>query len=86
MRRIMLSLPEELVREAMHLAQHTGRTLTQLVQDGLRTELRQSAVSSGAYSPLQTFRGEGMRAGIDLSDSDALEDAMGGDGCVITPE
>lgn len=76
--RTTVRLPDELMRAAKRRAEETGRTLTQLLEDALRTELRQTARARRVAEPLPTYRGNGVRPGVDLADSSALEDLMSG--------
>ena len=76
--RTTVRLPDELMRAAKRRAQQTGRTLTQLLEDCLRAELRQSAGARRVSEPLPTYNGKGLNPGVDLSDSSALEDLMSG--------
>jgi hypothetical protein len=78
MQRTTVRLPDELLRAAKRRAQQTGRTLTQLLEDSLRAELQRVPAAALVRDPLPTYRGEGVRPGVDLRDSSALEDAMGG--------
>lgn len=77
MQRTTLRLPEELMRAAKRRAQQTGRTLTLLLEDCLRAQLRHPVRPSRVSEPLPTYGGQGLRPGVDLSDSSALEDVMG---------
>lgn len=77
MQRTTVRLPDELMRAAKRRAQLTGRTLTQLIEDCLRAELRHPMRPSRVSEPLPTYRGIGLRPGVDLSDSSTLEDVMG---------
>jgi len=76
--RTTVRLPDELMRAAKRRAQETGRSLTQLLEDALRAELRQSTRARRVAEPLPTYRGKGMQPGVDLSDSSAVEDLMSG--------
>lgn len=76
--RTTVRLPDELMRAAKRRAQQTGRTLTQLLEDSLRAELRQPVRSARVSEPLPTYRGQGLRPGVDLADGSALEDVMHG--------
>lgn len=76
--RTTVRLPDELMRAAKRRAHETGRSLTQLLEDALRAELRQSARPRRVAEPLPTYRGKGLHPGVDLSDSSALEDLMSG--------
>ena len=76
--RTTVRLPDELMRAAKRRAQETGRSLTQLLEDALRAELRQSTRPRRVAEPLPTYRGKGLQPGVDLSDSSAVEDLMSG--------
>lgn len=76
--RTTVRLPDELMRAAKRRAQQTGRTLTQLLEDCLRNELRQPTRASRVSEPLPTYGGQGLRPGVDLTDSSALDDLMDG--------
>jgi hypothetical protein len=76
--RTTVRLPDALMRAAKRHAQQTGRTLTQLLADALRAELRQEREPARLAEPLPTYRGTGVRPGVDLSDSNALQDVMDG--------
>ena len=78
MQRTTVRLPDELLRAAKRRAQQTGRTLTQLLEDCLRAEVRQPTKAARVMEPLPTYHGGTLRPGVDLSDSSALEDLMGG--------
>lgn len=76
--RTTVRLPDALMRAAKRRAQQTGRTLTQLLEDCLRAELRQPARVARVSEPLPTYAGQGLRPGVDLADSSALDDLMDG--------
>lgn len=76
--RTTVRLPDELLRAAKRRAQATGRSLTQLLEDVLRSELRQPVRKQPAVAPLPTYAGKGLQPGADLSDASALEDLMSG--------
>lgn len=73
MRRTTVRLDDDLLREAKSLAARRGRTLTSLIEDGLREHLSRA----GAPAPVEpvvlpTFRGGGgLRPGVDLDDNAA---------------
>ena len=73
--RTTVRLPDDLMRSAKRRAQQTGRTLTQLLEDCLRAELRQPTARRVA-EPLPVYSGQGLQPGVDLTDSSALEDVM----------
>ena len=76
--RTTVRLPDELLRAAKRRAHDTGRTLTQLLEDAVRAELRQSPRARRVAEPLPTYGGKGLQPGVDLSDSSALDDLMSG--------
>lgn len=74
-----MRLDDDLLREAKEAAARTGRTLTQVIEDALRQFLahaRRPRRREGASVP--TFRGSGLRAGVDLDDTAALLEVMEG--------
>ena len=76
--RTTVRLPEELLDAAKALASATGRSFTDLLADSLRYELQRSVAPARVHEPLPTYRGQGLQAGVDLSDAGALEDLMSG--------
>jgi len=76
--RTTVRLPEELLASAQQRARDTGRTFTDLLADALRTELRAAVGPSPVCEPLPTYRGLGVRPGVDLADGSALHDLMDG--------
>jgi plasmid stability protein len=79
--RTTVRLPDDLMRAAKIHAAESGRTLTALIEDALRSEL------AGARAPahvrevhLPTYGQGGVQPGIDLDDSASLLDAMEGSG------
>ena len=78
MTRTTVRLPDELLAAAQRRARETGRTFTDLLSDALRNELRMPVSTSRVCEPLPVYRGQGLRPGVELTDSSALEDLMGG--------
>jgi len=69
-------LPEDLVRRARKKALAEGRSLTALIEDGLRRVLdepRAPARRKRVLPPVSSARG-GLMPGIDLDDSAALQE------------
>ena len=59
------------------MAAETGRTLTEVVSDALRSAIaRRQASEEATPVTLPTFGAGGILPGIDLSDSASLLDAM----------
>lgn len=76
--RTTVRLPDELLAAAKRRARATGRSFTDLLADALRLELQRPLKASRVREPLPTYRGNGLQAGVDLSDAGALEDLMNG--------
>ena len=76
--RTTVRLPEELLDAAKARASATGRSFTDLLADSLRYELQRPVTPARVHEPLPTYRGQGLQAGVDLSDASALEDLMSG--------
>jgi hypothetical protein len=76
--RTTLRLDDRLLREAKRIAADTGKTLGEVVEDLLREALlrRRGAGVRASRVKLPTFRGRGLRAGIDLDDSAGLLQRM----------
>lgn len=74
--RTTVRLPEDLVRRAKRKALAEGRSLTALIEDGLRRVLDEPARAAGkkrVLPPVSSARG-GLMPGIDLDDSAALQE------------
>ena len=76
MTRTTVRLPDDLIEQAQAHAARTGRTFTQLLADALRFELQREHSPKRVCEPLPTYGGEGLRPGVDLSDTSALLDHM----------
>ena len=77
--RTTVRLDEHLLSEAKKHAAESGQTLTAVLEQALRESLaRRSAPAKPRRLRLKTFRGGGVRAGVDLDDSASLLDVMGG--------
>jgi hypothetical protein len=75
--RTTIRLDDALLREAKAVAAASGRTLTELVEDALRESLARRRADAGRRRLiLRTFKGRGLRPGVDLDDSAALLDLM----------
>ena len=74
--RTTVRLPEDLVKRAKRKAAAEGRSLTALIEEGLRRVLNERAATSRpkrVMPPVSGARG-GLMPGIDLSDSAALQE------------
>jgi len=77
--RTTVRLDEHLLREAKALAAGTGRTLTAVIEDALRENIaRHRSRRKPPCVTLPTFKGKGLRRGVDLDDSAGLLEVMGG--------
>lgn len=72
-----MRLDDRLLAEAKQFAARTGRTLTSVIEDALRLLLAQRGPDRRRKKvTVPTFRGTGIRPGVDLDDSAALWDMM----------
>jgi len=71
--RTTVRLDDQLLADLKQLAARTGRTLTAVIEDGLRQALGE-AKRARKRPPvrLPTFRGNGLQPGVDLDDTAAL--------------
>ena len=75
--RTTLDLDDDVLRETKQLAAATGTTVTSLIEDALRVLLTRHLEATPVAAELPVFRGgRGLKPGVDLSDSAALEDLM----------
>lgn len=75
--RTTVRLPEELLTQAKRKAFEEGRTLTSLIEDGLRLVLRPSRGGRGrepVCMPRISTASGGLLPGIDLNDSSAVQE------------
>ena len=76
--RTTVRLDDHLLAEAKKHAAETGKTLTSVLEQALRESLaRRSQKAKSKPVRLKTFKGGGVRAGVDLDDSASLLDLMG---------
>ena len=74
--RTTVRLPDDLVRRAKRKAASEGRTLTALIEDGLRRIVEERPLGhwpDRTLPSVSTARG-GLRPGIDLDDTAALQE------------
>ena len=78
--RATISIDEALLKQACQVALDRGISLNELVVTALRLELyRATKPHRRKKITVPTFRGRGLRPGIDLDDSAGLEDVMNED-------
>ena len=71
--RTTVSIPDDLLSDAKLAAAGSGRTLSDLVEDGLRLLLARAGQPSAASTlTLPVFGGSGLRPGVDLEDKEGL--------------
>lgn len=74
--RTTISIADELLESAKLRAKERGKTLGQLVEDGLRRELAVD-YESAERPPVPIFRGgNGLRPGVDLTSNRALYELL----------
>jgi hypothetical protein len=72
-----ISIDEALLKQARQVALDRGISLNEFVVTALRLELyRATKPHRKKKITVPTFRGRGLRPGIDLDDSASLEDVM----------
>lgn len=76
--RTTIRLDDQLLRDAKTLAARTGRTLTAVIEEGLRRVLAPAERTPVAPVELPTFSGNGVRPGINLDSNAELLDFMDG--------
>jgi hypothetical protein len=75
--RTTLNLDESVLAELKRLAADTHRTVSAVAEDAIRESLaRVQARRTAAPIDLPSFRGRGLRPGVDLENSAALLDRM----------
>lgn len=74
--RTTVRLPEDLLNRAKRKAAAEGRTLTSLIEDGLRLVVagHKKGVNVERVMPRVSTAGGGLMPGIDLNDSAALQE------------
>ncbi len=73
--RTTVRLPDDLVRRAKRKAAAEGRSLTSLIEEGLRRVLAdRSAVAAPRVLPPVSKASGGLMPGVDLNDSAALQE------------
>ena len=75
--RTTVNLPEDLLRDAKLAATRSGRSLSDVVADGVRLLLSRQEHNSAPVRPaLPVFGGSGLRPGVDLEDKDGLAELL----------
>ena len=77
--RTSVHIPDELLKRAKKKAAEEGRTLTALIEEGLRTVLTEAGAVKQRRKRVELIVSEardGVLAGIDLTNNAALQDLM----------
>jgi Bacterial antitoxin of type II TA system, VapB len=75
--RTTIRLDDDPVKEAKTVAARQGRTLSSLIEEGLREQVRRAKESSCPDAvELVSWSGGGFRPGVDLDDSAAMQDLL----------
>lgn len=72
--RTTVSISDNLLKEAKRVALDRNVSLGAVIDDALRMSLqsRSKPIPPGKVRPLKTFRGSGLRPGVDLNNSQDL--------------
>jgi Arc/MetJ family transcription regulator len=74
--RTTVRLDDDLLAKAKRAAIERGTTLTAVIEDALRRALAPGHPERRERFELLTFRGDGLRPGVDLDDTSSLLDVM----------
>lgn len=75
--RTTVRLDDQLLKEARQLAATTGKTLTDIIEEALRERLRRRHQASRRKRvELPTFKGDGLKPGVNIEDSAGLLEIM----------
>jgi hypothetical protein len=74
--RTTIRIDDTLYRRAKTIAAESGRTVSDVIEDAVRTGLERDRRSPEDLRPLPTFGGSGVLPGVDVSDSARLRDGM----------
>ncbi len=73
--RTTITIDDELHRKVKQVADRTGRTIGEVIEDAIQESLRRSP-SRRALSPLPVFGREGVMPGVDLADNAGMREVM----------
>ena len=78
--RTTLDLDDDVLGQAKRVAQEKGMTLTSFIEDALRERLARRNDAGGRPKPFKLLvqKGQGIRPGVDLDNSEKLRDIMDG--------
>jgi plasmid stability protein len=74
--RTTIRMSDSLYRRAKVRAAASGRTVSEFIEDAVRTALAPRREERSATTALPTYGGSGLMPGVELTDSAALRDRM----------
>ena len=74
--RTTIRIEDALYRRAKSLAARSGRTVSEVIEDAVRTSLAKPPRQTPAPPALPVYGGSGVQPGVDLSDNARLRDLM----------
>jgi hypothetical protein len=74
--RTTIRIDDALYRSVKAKAATTGRTVGEVIEDALRSDLRPRARAASDATPLPTFGGSGVMPGVDLTSNTDLRALM----------
>jgi hypothetical protein len=76
MKRTTVRLDDDLMARVKEFALRNGTTIQRVIEDGLQLLLSRRRPAEGPRPRIVTFKGTGLRPGVDLDDNAALLDLM----------
>jgi len=77
--RTTIRLDDELLAQAKARAAESRRSLNEFIEQAVRARLAAESKITPPSGPLPTFRGNGLRTGVDVNDSANLLELMESD-------
>lgn len=77
--RTTIRLDDELLAQAKARAAESRRSLNEFIEQAVRARLAAESKATPPAGPLPTFRGKGLRAGVDVNDGANLLEQMEAD-------
>ncbi|MBW0103532.1 ribbon-helix-helix domain-containing protein [Pseudonocardia sp. KRD291] len=77
--RTTITIDDHLLDQVRRRAAEVGRTVSQVIEDGVRESLLRHDDAGRPPFRVHTFSGGGTQPGVDLNDNAALLDLMGDD-------
>jgi hypothetical protein len=74
--RTTIRISDALYRRAKARAAASGRTVSELIEDAVRSSLEPRPSGATSAAPLPTFGGSGVQPGVDLTSEASLRDLM----------